>query len=347
MAVCVVPLVAMNLSFRVHSSISDASAFQPDEDRPLPAYTDLSGFGDPSDEEDASAMAQQETDVLRGGPVPATPLVTPARLANASASQGSLPSQPSQPPSSHPSADGRGKWKRSGHKGKHATWNERASTHLNHLSNATWAAQRPCDGKCAFGQRCFSRLTENDVRDCAEFTFGHSDPSMPPTNTHTEATQQWFKTVSDSRLFDASTQSITGFAFKLVHGSGVEVCSLAASWLYGCSRHTWGAMMKAVLAGETSWNESKSIITLNQAKKWAETKHNDSVRLPPLPPILPASPLLRERPMGKNDLCTLGGRRRGGWIGSARTSVCPMLRACSCIHPVLWLTSSRKSSGLK
>ena len=104
------------------------------------------------------------------------------------------------------STSGQGKYSRTAGKGHHPSWPDRTKNHLVHLANSTWLKQAPCGSKCAFGSKCFSTLTENDVRDCAEHIFGHYDVEKPPSVLHSTATERWWDVIYRGRTVDASKE---------------------------------------------------------------------------------------------------------------------------------------------
>ena len=69
--------------------------------------------------------------------------------------------------------------------------------------------------------------------------------------------------------------------FRIVHGSGIEVCSAAACWCYCAPNSTWSLMIKACKSGRTVWTEAVSTELGAIARKWQQTKVNDSVRNDP------------------------------------------------------------------
>ena len=275
LAVCL--LAAMRPgAVRGSSDMSVFSMGSDDERYEVPNMFDCSiffGAGESSGDEAAEAMKESER-----GPA----LVGPARFGTVTpAPKQQFPNRGRTTAGS--SVDGRGKYSRSAGKGRHLKWEDRCRQHLEHLSNSTWLQARPCEARCPYQRCCWSRLTENDVRDCARHTFGHADASKAPSKTHTEATLQWFQLIYTGRRVDPLDLSITGVRHLLVHGSGLEVCSDAACWLYAAPPTTWDAMEKAVRAGTTVWREETNCdvgISERNAQRWAETKRNDAVSPP-------------------------------------------------------------------
>ena len=130
-------------------------------------------------------------------------------------------------------------------KGHHATWWQRSETHLELYESGAWLKEHPCDSQCAFAQQCLKRLTAIDVRDCAIHVFGHANAGNRPSVLHAEATQKWFSIVLDSRIVQPCTPLVSQFSFRLLHASGVQVCSGACCFLYGCATTTWSSMVDA------------------------------------------------------------------------------------------------------
>jgi hypothetical protein len=231
---------------------------------------DCSMFVFDSDGEDCGAESEG-AGLMRGSKVAARHIFSPL-----ASSAGPSSNASSYTPSSNASSsDGRGKYSRADGKGSHMKWDDRAHSHLIRIADHSWLDERPCGRQCSFGQHCFSRITENDARDCAAYVFGTTDPAQSPSVTHGEATQLWFNIIYAGRVVDATTRSVVGIAYRLTVASGVEVCSGAARALYAAPNTTWDAMASAVMAGDTNWKE-RVTIGARSAQKWSETKKNDA-----------------------------------------------------------------------
>ena len=256
--------------------------------------TDVTGFdlSDSDNDHDSDKQSSLGLDLSSDDePPPATAAAAPPRWTNESTRGASSAGGHSGTPlsrvapctgsSSTSSNDGRGKYPRSADKGAHPTWAQKCAVHLGHLSNSTWIQARPCDASCRFTQSCWKRINENDIRDCALHMFGHVDPATPPQTTHKQATEKWWDLVYGARQIADNSQTVTGVAFRIVHGSGIEVCSAAACWCYCAPNSTWSLMIKACKSGRTVWTEAVSTELGAIARKWQQTKVNDSVRNDP------------------------------------------------------------------
>ena len=210
-----------------------------------------------------------------GAARPATSASAMCTPAGASLSTSAMSTSSMSTASSRPRTDGRGKYSRLGGKGVHLNWDDRCREHLSMYANGSWLQQSVCVVGCPFGGECLSRVSKIDVRDCAEHIFGHSQADALPTVRHGIATARWFDVVHRSRVVDMKSVNGTQLSFRLLHGSGLEVCSGACRFLYAAPPTTWDAMQTAVRTNEREWRPIERA-SVNITKRSSETKKNDA-----------------------------------------------------------------------
>ena len=68
------------------------------------------------------------------------------------------------------------------------------------------------------------------------------------------AGENWFQLLYGLRNIDASG-SVTHLSYKLVHGSGIEVCEPVMGYVYGAPANSWKLYAAAVKGGSHCWRD--------------------------------------------------------------------------------------------
>ena len=132
-------------------------------------------------------------------------------------------------------------------KGIRLPWAQHVQEHLFSIDTpfAWFHREHKCAPSCPTPGRCPRRVTPEDLRLCATWSFGVDDPLMPESEAAAKrianhsAVDRWFQLQFGLRTVNVLGQ-VTGISFKLVHGSGVVVCGPIMGSVYGCCDYMEG-----------------------------------------------------------------------------------------------------------
>ena len=145
-------------------------------------------------------------------------------------------------------------------KGIRNPWSVDVTSHLVSINTPFAWYQHPnvCSADCPNDRLCTGKTSPQDLRLCATWSFGYDDPHLPAVETakmrvpnHT-AVKRFFQLQRDLRTVDAHG-NVTGIGFKLVHGSGIQVCGPHMGRVYGCNPTTWETQSKDIMKGAVEW----------------------------------------------------------------------------------------------
>ena len=164
-----------------------------------------------------------------------------------------------EPTASRPAAarDGRGKYDRSGDKGRKIAWLPHVQAHMKSIEKGDLSAivaSAACAIDCAHGGKCVERVASIRVlKQCAAESFGEAallGQWEQLTQAHT-ANRQWFDLALSGRLVDDQ-----GVVTTVLYRVGDQlVCAPAWGAMRGVKPTTCATIDRLVRAGEMTWND--------------------------------------------------------------------------------------------